>query len=293
MSEAEVDYDAGDNPTLQRFHRDDDFVRAIVGPVGSGKSVACTMECLFRANEQQPLKNSLCRPVKWAVARNTYRELEDTTIATFQQWIPPELGHYRSSTHTFEMEWPHPSGDGTYCRMEVLFRALDTPKDARKLLSLEVTGGWFNEAREIPWGIIDLFQTRVGRFPPHGTGGATWDGVWIDTNPPDEDSEFYRIFEELRPPGYKLFRQPSGRAADAENVKNLRPGYYDRLCIGKSEDWVRVYVDAEYGFVADGRPVLTGSHEREDLIALPGPGFVTLSVIDARGRAARARIRID
>jgi hypothetical protein len=255
VAEHQVDYNAADNPTLQQFHRDNSFVRAIMGPVGSGKSVACTMETLFRANEQAPLKGSNCRPVKWAVVRNTYRELEDTTIATFQQWIPPELGHYRASGHSFQMEWPHPSGDGTYVSMEVLFRALDTPKDARKLLSLEVTGGWFNEAREIPWGIIDLFQTRVGRWPPHKQGGATWDGVWIDTNPPDEDSEFYRIFEEDRPEGYRLFRQPGGTTPRAENVANLRPGYYDRLRIGKTEDWIRVYVDADYGFVADGRPV--------------------------------------
>jgi hypothetical protein len=251
----QVDYDATQNPTISAFHRDNSFIRGIVGPVGSGKSVGCTMETLFRANEQLPLKGSKCRPVKWAVVRNTYRELEDTTIATYQYWIPPELGHYRASSHSFVMEWPHPSGDDTYVSMEVLFRALDTPKDARKLLSLEVTGGWFNEAREIPWGIIDVFQTRVGRFPPAKQGGATWDGIWIDTNPPDEDSDFYRVFEELRPRGYTLFRQPSGRSPDAENLPNLRPGYYDRLCIGKTEDWVRVYVDAEYGFVAEGRPV--------------------------------------
>jgi len=48
-----------------------------------------------------------------------------------------------------------------------------------------------------------------------------------------------------------------------------------------------------FTWLADGRPVLTQSHDRSALIALPGPGFVTLSVIDARGRAARTTVRLD
>ena len=140
--------------------------------------------------------------------------------------------------------------------MEIIFRALDTPKDARKLLSLELTGAWFNEAREIPWGVIDLMQTRVGRFPAFKQCSETpWAGIWIDTNPPDEDSQFYKVFEEMKPDGYRLFRQPSGVALDAENTQNLIPGYYDRLQAGKTADWVNVYVNAQYGFVQDGKPI--------------------------------------
>ncbi|QYX56963.1 penicillin-binding protein 1C [Roseovarius sp. SCSIO 43702] len=46
-------------------------------------------------------------------------------------------------------------------------------------------------------------------------------------------------------------------------------------------------------WLANGVPVLTGSHRRE--VALPGltAGFSQVSVIDARGRAARVSIRID
>ena len=262
MSDLVIDYDSTPSPVLDSFHQDDSFIRAIMGPVGSGKSVACSMETMLRANEQLPLKNSKIRPTKFAVVRNTYRELEDTTIATVQQWIPPELGNWKSSTHTFTAEWDHPSDDGTIVEMEIIFRALDTPKDARKLLSLEVTGAWFNEAREIPWGIIDLMQTRCGRFPPAKLGGATWDGIWIDTNPPDEDSQFYHVFEEMKPEGYRLFRQPGGCEPDAENVQNLKAGYYDRLRRGKTEDWVGVYVNGDYGFVMDGKPIYPEYHDR-------------------------------
>ena len=34
--------------------------------------------------------------------------------------------------------------------LEVIFLALDRPEDVKKLLSLELTGIWINEAREIP-----------------------------------------------------------------------------------------------------------------------------------------------
>jgi membrane carboxypeptidase/penicillin-binding protein PbpC len=38
--------------------------------------------------------------------------------------------------------------------------------------------------------------------------------------------------------------------------------------------------------------VLVGSFEREARLALEGPGFVTLAVVDAEGRAARVRFEL-
>ncbi len=48
-----------------------------------------------------------------------------------------------------------------------------------------------------------------------------------------------------------------------------------------------------FTWLADGRPMVTKSHDRDTLIELSGPGFVTLSVIDAEGRSARSTIRLD
>ena len=44
-------------------------------------------------------------------------------------------------------------------------------------------------------------------------------------------------------------------APDAENRENLPPNYYERQIAGKDEDWVKVYVHGDYGFVRDGKPV--------------------------------------
>jgi hypothetical protein len=59
----------------------------------------------------------------------------------------------------------------------------------------------------------------------------------------------------MRPEGYRLFKQPSGLADNAENIQNLIPGYYDRMIAGKADAWVDVYVKSQYGFVSDGKPV--------------------------------------
>ncbi|MDF1522248.1 MAG: penicillin-binding protein 1C [Trueperaceae bacterium] len=49
---------------------------------------------------------------------------------------------------------------------------------------------------------------------------------------------------------------------------------------------------APFTWFADGAPVVVGSYERESRLELPGPGFVTVSVVDAEGRGARVRVEV-
>lgn len=49
---------------------------------------------------------------------------------------------------------------------------------------------------------------------------------------------------------------------------------------------------APFTWLADGVPVIVGMKAREAMLALPGMGFVTLSVIDAEGRSARSQVRV-
>lgn len=234
-------------PTMRRFMADNSFVRCVVGPVGSGKSSGCCIEILRRAQEQKPGPDGI-RRTRFAVIRNTYAELRDTTRKTFEEWIPGSLGKWSEADFIFVLQFND-------VRSEILFRALDRPDDVRKLLSLELTGVYMNEAKEIPKAVFEMLTVRVGRYPSKMQGGPTWIGIWMDTNPPDTDHWLYRLFEEKRPEGMALFRQPSGLAPDAENVENLPPGYYERACIGKTDDFINVYVKGQYGFVKDGKPI--------------------------------------
>jgi hypothetical protein len=225
-------------PTLSDFLDSEDFVRVVVGPIGSGKSTACCLEILSRAMRQAPGPDGI-RRTRFAVVRNTYRELNDTTRKTFEQWIPDALGAWNEQDFSFTMEFRD-------VRCEVLFRALDRPEDVKKLLSLELTGCYFNEIREIAKAVFDGMTGRVGRYPSKNQGGPTWWGVWGDTNPWHTGHWGYKLFKHP-PKGYRLFKQPGGRSGDAENTENLVPGYYDTLCAGKDAEWINVYVNAEYG----------------------------------------------
>ncbi|MES2814452.1 MAG: penicillin-binding protein 1C [Pseudomonadota bacterium] len=49
---------------------------------------------------------------------------------------------------------------------------------------------------------------------------------------------------------------------------------------------------APFTWLADGVPVIVGMDGREAMLALPGAGFVTLSVIDAEGRSARSQVQV-
>jgi len=247
----DIRYSYVDVPTCQAFAQDNSFIRGLMGPFGSGKSSACVVELVNRGLAQAKGPDGM-RRTRFAVIRNTYAELRDTTIKTIMQWLPElYFGRYVKHERTYTIT----AFPGAV--IELIFLALDRPDDIKKLLSLELTGAWVNEAREIPWSIIEALQGRVGRYPAIRDGGATWFGIWMDTNPPDNDSRWYRFFEEIKPDNARIFKQPSGLAEDAENLPNLPGGrrYYSNLAVGKSAEWIKVYIKGEYGFVIDGKPV--------------------------------------
>ena len=245
-------------PTGREFHKCDKFVRSIIGPIGSGKSVICTLEIIKKICEQEPGEDGVRRS-RWAIVRNTYRELIDTTIRTFFDWVPEPLGTMRKIDMEFSLDFA--LSDGTKVEAEILFRALDKPSDVKKLLSLELTGVWLNEAREIPKQVLDMAQGRVGRYPNKRQGGPTWWGVIADTNPPDSDHWYYKLFEETLPENHAIFKQPSGLSEKAENIDNLPPNYYTNMMAGKDQEWINVYVHGQYGFITDGKPIF---HEYRD-----------------------------
>jgi hypothetical protein len=235
------------------------IVRGIMGPIGSGKSVACCWALHRWMHLQKPNRMGE-RQTRFGVVRNTYRELEDTTMETWFEWFPQEMGHWsaKNMTHTLEMPYHDHNGqrDGTKIIAEVRFRALDKPRDVKKLLSAEYTGGWVNEARELPYPIVRMFLRRCGRYPSRKSGvKATVHGLIMDTNPPDEDHWWYEMFEEKRPPSWRLWKQPSARSRYAENIENLVDDYYSSMIETEDEAFLKVYVDGHYGFVLDGRPV--------------------------------------
>lgn len=242
-------------PVADAYMQCPDFVCAIMGPYGSGKSTASIFKLAGRASSQPPAPDGW-RYARDAVVRNTYPELKTTTLRTFFEWYPVD-----NMSVVYKDEGPprmvirRQLEDGSKLHWEVLFLALDRPEDARKLLSLELSAAWINEAREVSPDVLSNLQGRVGRYPSMNSGGCPNPQIILDTNPPDVDHWFYRLFEEQRPKGFRLFKQPSGRSSLAENIANLTPGYYDRAMLGQKASWVKVHVDGHYGYSQSGRPV--------------------------------------
>jgi hypothetical protein len=252
--------------TPGRLHRSDAFYRCIRGPVRSGKSSACCIEIMMRAAAQLPDPADGIRKTRWAIGRNTYRELNDTTLKTWLMWFPePVFGPFNYGTMTHHIKLNDMD-------IEVLFRAFDRPDDVKKLLSLELTGAWINEAREVPKAVIDMIGDRVEQYPPRRTdengveSGCTWGGVILDTNSPDDDHWWFGL--EAKPPtGWHFFTQPGALIEakpgvfsphpKAENVRNLNGGhdYYLKRTAGKTDSYIRVYYCNEFGFVEEGKRV--------------------------------------
>jgi RecA/RadA recombinase len=291
-------YPAG--PVSKAFLNDESFICGIMGPFGSGKSTATVMKLIRNCQRQKRAADGWIRR-RTAIIRNTYPELRTTTMKTWHQWVPQHLGRWREAGPPMH----HIVDKANKLDWEVLFVALDKPDDVAKLLSMELSDAWINEAREVPKAILDGLTGRVGRYPPRWQAEATDVQIIMDTNPPDTDHWWYILAEQdatnernrqlvvsmkeaedtLRAMGVlkgkqglmAFYRQPSGRASNAENLSNLRPGYYEFQIAGKDLDWIKVYVDGEYGFVMDGLPVYPeykdSVHASKPFNPIPGIGL--------------------
>jgi hypothetical protein len=266
-------------PVASAFMKSTDFVRGIRGPLGSGKSVSCCIEIFRRAMQQAPNKDGI-RRTKFAVVRNTEPELRTTTIATWLEWFPEQKwGRFnwsRPLTHHIRR---------ADLDMEVIFLALDSPEDVKKLFSLEVTGAWVNEARFVEKLVVDTLTERVNRFPPMRDGGPSWAGVILDTNAMDPDHWWPLVSGEValpddipeeealmlqKPPNWQFFNQPpavleqkdgQGRTVgweinpEAENLKALPKDYYRNQLSGKTRAHILRNLGNQLVVLQDGKAV--------------------------------------
>lgn len=245
-------------PTIARFIADYTpgklFFDWIIGPVGSSKTTGIFFKLVYMAALQAPSPRDGIRRSRAVVVRNTMPQLRDTTITSWSYWFKDgQAGTWRATNNSFILRF-----DDVEC--EVLFRPLDTPDDVARVLSLEVTFAVIDEFVQIDKTIIEALSARCGRYPPEIDGGATNWGMWGASNPGNEDSWWYEKLENIeeRPTNWTYFKQPSGFSPDAENIMNLpgREAYYTSLADGKSEHWVKQFIETEWGYSMEGTPVL-------------------------------------
>jgi hypothetical protein len=248
----EINYTAEE--TISRFHASNAFVKGLRGPIGSGKSVGCVAEIMKNAIQQRIHKG--VRKSRWGIIRETYPELKSTTIKTWLEWFGDFTRMVYSSPIMGYTTILLP--DKSIVDLELVFLALDKPKDIKKLKSLELTGIWANEAVEILFSIISMATGRVNRFPSKRDGGSNWAGLIADTNSCDIDNWWYKMSEEEKPENWEFFSQPAAllKTPDgyipnplAENINNLSGGfdYYLNQLPGKPKEWVKVFIENKFG----------------------------------------------
>jgi hypothetical protein len=307
MSLLTTPYSVG-GEVLSEFMKSEQFVRAIRGPIGSGTSTACCVELFRRAAEQKQGPDGL-RHSRSSIIRLTNTMLETTTIQTWLQWFPEQdFGKFRWSKpylHRIRYNDIH---------WDVYFMPCATEDDINRLLSLELTSAWINEARDVPKEIVDALTGRLRRYPSKAEGGPTWTGLIMDTNAMPHDHWWPIMSGEapvpewmheedalllVKPHNWAFYTQPegmkdvvtSGRLSGyepndgAENIDNLNGGfdYYDQLMQGKKRDWIQIYVQNKLGIEMSGRAVYDNFDENVHAPAggiLPEPDVPLVVGID-------------
>jgi hypothetical protein len=258
-------------PTGNRFLNSRKFIKLICGPVGGGKSTVAAFDLFRRSCSQAPWDN--VRRTKFIVLRNTMQQLKATVKPLINQWfvdaVQGRLGEWRLTDNVFHMHFRMP--DGTIVDSEWWLMAADTPDDVRRLLSVEASAAWVEEAREVDPEVFSGLQGRVARYPNRAMGGVTEPGVICSTNPPPLGGFWHELM--TRPPANtEIFMQPPALLEDgqinrgqvdgiapAENLEHLDPAYYDNLVEGKPSEWIDVYLKNKYGSGGFGQPVFRSS----------------------------------
>ena len=267
---------AAPGPVAAAFLADRSFVRLLMGPVGSGKTNTCFFDALYIAATMPPCLDEV-RRFRGLVVRDTYRELYSTTIKTWWEWFPKDMGEWSGSEDRPGIhKLTFTCADGRIVEIEMHFRAIGDQSVEDALRGLEVTWAYVNEADLCAPEILVHLPGRVGRFPKRrdfSAGVTFFSGIVLDCNAPDTDNYVYRDFVEKPKEGYRLFRQPGGRDAGAENLHNLQPGYYARQIAANANEpwWIKRMIDNEFGASRSGLPVYSQFHDSDHVRAKMEP----------------------
>lgn len=255
-------------PTVAEFMMSDAFIRAIAGPVGSGKTTGVIMELLRRACEQLPAPDGI-RYTRFAILRQTLSQLKQTVLKDIAHWFNG-IARWKVSDSTIYFEFLD-------VKSEWILLPVDEPDDQRRLLSMQLTGAWISEGIEVDYDLISAISGRVGRYPSAADGGASWFGILIDTNMPSDGTAWQQALSDP-PPDWSVHFQPSGLAPEAENLEwllqtpetlklpvddpvRIAQGrkYYERLARNQNQAWVTRYVLAQFGPDPSGAAVYAGT----------------------------------
>ena len=227
--------------------------------MGEGKSTALAW-CAFYHTKHNPKAH-------WALIRDTWENMQATTLQTFFDWFPPGVfGTFNQTKRQFT--WASGVAQG-----DVVFLGMDDAADASKLMSRELAGFGIDEpAPAVTSGGVDemIFDIAMSRLRQPD---MDWYCAKLAENNPDENHWTHRKFQEPGTDGFKLW-QP----AMPENETNLPTDYYAELrrLWGHRPDLIRRFVEGEFGFQQLGRSVTPEWNDRLHLAS----GLIPMKRVD-------------
>ncbi|MFN4287557.1 MAG: hypothetical protein ACK4E3_03570 [Brevundimonas sp.] len=246
----------------------------IQGPIRSGTSVA-SCQRLMEAAMNVPAIDGVRRS-RWLIVRNTYPDLEQSTIKTWLDWFPEKTygRFYWSTPYVHEVR----IGD---VEADFVFESFSGDDDIHKLPSREYTGAWINEAQFYSLRFCVTLLGRTGYYPlPSGPKFLQLDmnapphGHWVpmmrgDVPIPEEMTENERISLRqpadwafyVQPPWLLEKKGPNGEILgydinpDAENLRVMGEKAVRALISGRTRDQIDAELMNRVLILQPGRPV--------------------------------------
>jgi len=280
-------------PVSQDFFLCRDPISIMMGPVGSAKSTTGLMKGVaVSQNWSLPDENGI-RHVRGAVMRKLYRDLERTTIVTWNKWFPRSIGSWtggKGDPAEHRLLIAHPT-DGTLTDLWVSFLAVGDQLLVDALRGTEFNWVFVDECDAIdPSGMKDIVS-RLGRWYKDLN---PWSGVWGVTNAPESDNYVVRDCIDAPDGTITFFRQPGGLSPNAENLENLPAGYYERMARLLPKHQKRRMVDNVPGLARDADVVYPEFDEDRHVAkaTIPViPGREVIIGLDAGGTPAAALLQ--
>ncbi len=261
------------------YMRSDAFVRGIMGPYGSGKTVTSYIDALMKA-KSQPIAADGKRYFFTTIIADTYSHLYANTVKSWHDWFPKELGVWKGSQDRPALHQLKIRDEYGEIIWRVDFMAMGDHAAEDALDGFEPSHAFINGASRVNQDVLDYLIGRVKRAPRRLLVGdeafaLRWNGITLDWNPPDIDHWLYKRFVASKPKNFEFFPQPGGRDPNAENRRNLSADYYDVMVTSNSHNpsYIARFVDNKWGWSLDGKPVYPSwkeDHRVEGLQAVPG-----------------------
>lgn len=268
------------NPSTRPLHDSNARVKALMGAVGSGKSLAWMMHFLKRCMEYTV-------PFRGIVIRQSWPELRDSTKVTWERWLGA-VSEWRQIDH--QMRVTVEGFDGVVRTHSMDFRHAKRAADASRFLSteygmivLEECVPAFDPGRGIIGGGLpkEIFDVALMRLRQPDIAHPE---LWSVFNPPPKTHWCFKEFigpmdteqgrRDLLRKSYHVVCQPA-----FENQRHLPPGYYESLLELLSPELAERFVYGKPISVYPGQPVypefLEDYHVVPTLAPLRGVGVIT------------------